>query len=358
MARASSLDQYIASVAAAATPAPTSAPAPPDDPANPDTFEYAAHGIDLASAARHAVARCRWCGGGFVLMRGAHWICSSLACARKQLAYAIRRRGAVFPNQTPWFFVPLPMQVDIEAVAMAKYKHSLIAGAAGTAKSVGSRFLVYRYSQLIPGLRSILIRTTYDELLKNHLQFMPAEASQLGADYTGGNVRQMTFHHQDGPDSIVFAGSCLNEADIAQYVGPEYDLILLDEGVHLLPRAVREIIARARGSATSVEAKLRLGMPAKWARSVVISNPGGRAMMFLVDAYIRKHMDQTRFPKYNPARFGHLGSTLDDNPYLDEDYESENLSHLEASRYRQLRHGDWTAISGAFFNFTDAHVVA
>ena len=80
-------------------------------------------------------------------------------------------------------------------------------------------------------------------------------------------------------------------------------------------------------------------------------------MMFLVSHYLRKDPDRERYPEYRPEHFGHLSSTLDDNPYLPAEYTEESLSFLEASRYRQLRYGDWTAIAGQFFNFTDAHVI-
>jgi len=170
-------------------------------------------------------------------------------------------------------------------------------------------------------------------------------------------VRQMRFPHDNGPESIMFAGYCDHERDISQHVGPEWDLCFLDEGVLLLPKAINEIISRARGSSTAMEAKVRLGMSPRWAHSIINSNPGGRAMSYLIDMFIRHAPDPIRYPTYNAAMFGSLSSTLDDNPYLDEHYEAENLAHLDASRYRQLRHGDWTAIAGQFFDFTDAHVI-
>jgi hypothetical protein len=206
-------------------------------------------------------------------------------------------------------------------------------------------------------MRVLMLRNSYYQLNKNHLQYMDAEAPQVGGVWTGGNVRQMRFPHPDGPDAILFAGFCEHEKDIGQHVGPEWDLILIDEGVLLLPKAINEIISRARGSSTAMEAKVRLGMPPRWAHSVVNSNPGGRAMMYLIDHYIRRKPDPEKYPKYRADQFGSLSSTLDDNPYLDEHYEAENLAHLDGSRYRQLRHGDWTAIAGQFFNFTDAHVL-
>lgn len=327
-----------------------------DAPTDPELFTHAAHGITLETP-RHAVARCRWCGGRFVQLYAVQWICETEACARRQLQYAMFSVAEPQPGRSPWYYIPLPLQVDIETVAMANWKHSLIAGAVGTAKSHGARHLLYRFCQMIPGLRVLMLRNSYDALNKNHLQYMDDEADQVGGIYTGGNVRQMRFPHDDGPESIMFAGFCEHEKDISQHTGPEWDLVFADEGVLLLPKAINEIISRARGSKTAMEAKVRLGLGPRWARSIINTNPGGRAMMFLLDHYIRKSPDRDRYPNYDAAQFGSISSTLDDNPYLDENFEAENLRHLDASRYRQLRHGDWTAVAGQFFAFTDAHII-
>ncbi len=345
----------------AQTDASTSAaaPEPPPSPVVVQAFDFAApfshaaHKVDLATAERHKVARCRWCKKGFVQIYQFFWICETPECARLQVAHSIPAQTIV-DGLAPWYYLPLPMQVDIERDMT---KHLLVAGAAGTAKSFGMRHLLYRYCQMIGGLRVLLIRETYDQLNKNHLQFMEGESRQVGGKWSGGNVRQMKFPHQDYEESVIFMGYCQHEADIAQHVGPEWDIVVIEEAVTIIPRAISEIIARARGSATAIRAKVALGLSPKWGRSIAVSNPGGRAMMFLQDHYIRKTPDPDRFKKYNPLKFGHLPSTLDDNPYLEADYEEENLSHLENSRYRQLRHGDWSAIAGQFFNFTDQHLV-
>lgn len=338
--------------ATGAAPPPGTSPPPTD----PETFTLAAHGV-TASTPRHAVARCRWCGQPFVLLYNTHWLCSTEACARQQLRHAMFSVRAPTPGRSPWHYIPLPVQVDIETVAMATWKHSLIAGAAGTSKSHGSRYLIYRLCKRIAGLRVLLLRVTYDQLLKNHTSYMDAEAPEVGGIWTGGNVRQMRFPHPNGPDALMFCGYCDSEKDISQHIGPEWDLIVADEAVGLLPYAMSTLISRARGSATSTEAKVRLGLPPRWARTIMNSNPGGRGMGFLVSHYIRKDPDRDRYPKYRPEQFGSMSSTLTDNPFLDPEYEAENLAHLEASRYRQLRHGDWTAIAGQFFNVTDNHII-
>lgn len=250
------------------------------------------------------------------------------------------RREEVPEGKSPFLFLPLPLQVETEESTVP---HLLVAGAAGTAKSYGARWFVYKQCRELPGFRALLLRCTYDQLNKNHLQYMNAEAVTLGAKYSGGSVRQMAFPN----DSLIFMGYCEDESDIAQHVGPEWDLIVFEEAVTFLPRAINEISARARGSATAREALAAIGRVGGQVR--LLSNPGGRAMLYLQDHYITRQPDREEYPHYRAEQHGYITSTLDDNPYLGEDYEEKHLSHLSAARYKQLRYGDWSVYAGAFF---------
>jgi hypothetical protein len=73
----------------------------------------------------------------------------------------------------------------------------------------------------------------------------------------------------------------------------------------------------------------------------------------LRDFFIDHTPDFDRFPqlraKYDPAQWLYLPAKLDDNPYLDGDYET-SLAVLSKWRYEQLRHGDWNVFSGQFFS--------
>jgi phage terminase large subunit len=292
------------------------------------------------------VARCRWCGGAFVRVHTVQWRCESDACYERCLTHAILRREEPKEGESPYLFLPLPFQVDcIEADTT----HLLVAGAAGISKSYFGRWLAYLLCRKVPGFQVLLLRCTFTDLERNHLQFMPKEAAQLGAKYAGGNVRKFEIFHENDETSVIWAGYCDDNTDVDRVVvGPEYDLIVLEEAVTLLPRAVNEIPPRARGSATARAAKLRMGLPLG-GRSVALTNPGGRSMAQLIDFYIKREPDHDEYPHYRPDEFGYITGTLDDNPYLPEDYEAKSLSHLSAARYRQLRHGDWTALVGEFF---------
>src|SRR5215471_17716576 len=131
---------------------------------------------------RHPIARCRWCGGFFV--RFFHqWLCESPECAEKQQAHAIERNLTV-KDESPYLFLPLPLQVDMQTSTV---KRLLVAGAGGASKSYGARWHLYTECLTFPGYIALLLRVSYDELQKNHLQWMPGEAAMLGdAKYSGG----------------------------------------------------------------------------------------------------------------------------------------------------------------------------
>ena len=304
---------------------------------------------------KHRVAKCRWCGGQFVRVYGWQWLCENEACAERQVAKAVRREHEI-PHQSPFLFLPLPFQVDIEDHPV---KRLLVHGAAGVSKSYFGRWYAYKRCMQIPGFRVLLLRNTYDQLNKNHLQYMDDEAKLIGLDkckWTGGNVRQMKFFHDDKPEAVMFMGYCQDEGDIAQHVGPEWDLVILEEGVTLLPKAIREITARDRGAATSRPYREPLGVVGQ---TRILTNPGGRAMNYLDDFYIAKAPDPVEYQNYNPAQFAQISGSIEDNPYLDEDYRESNLGHLDRARHAQLASGRWDVFEGQFFTSFDptVHVV-
>src|SRR5262245_49928532 len=158
----------------------------------------------------HPVARCRWCQRQFRRYDERHWICTTEQCAERQLALAMYRAGG---GGAP-LFIPFPLQVEVEENTT---RNLLIAGAAGVSKSTASRWSLYRACRKIPGYRAMILRTTFPELERNHLQFMPLEAEQLGdADYKN---RTMTFHHDDGNDAVILAGHSDDAASIPKHLG-------------------------------------------------------------------------------------------------------------------------------------------
>lgn len=271
------------------------------------------------------------------------------------MAHGVRRDVEV-PGKSPFLFLPLPFQVDIEEHPV---KRLLVHGAAGVSKSYFGRWYAYKRCLAVPGFWVLLLRNTYDQLDKNHLQYMERESKLIGEDkckWTGGNVRKMKFFHGDDPDSMMSMGYCADEGDIAQHVGPEWDLIILEEGVTLLPKAIRELMARDRGNALSREFRSAIGLKGQ---TRILTNPGGRAMNYLREMFIDKNPDPVEHPDYEPDKHAQIAGGVPDNPYLDEDYVKSSLGHLDRTRHAQLASGRWDVFEGQFFTSFDPadHVV-
>lgn len=290
----------------------------------------------------HGVAKCRWCGGRFRQIHGFQWLCENDQCAEKQISRAILKTN---PTElgSPYFFLPLPLQCDME---LSDTKRLLVHGSVGISKSVGGRNYIYQRAMRIEGYRGLLLRCTYDELWKNHLQFIPSELEKFAdAKWTGGNRPNALFNHNGAQ---IYCGYCQHDADVFGHLGSEWDDILFEEAGNFVNRAIIEISARDRGAGSSREARARLGLP-NTGRSRYLTNPGGKSMALLEDFFIRKSPDPKEYPHYVADFYGHISGDVRDNPYLAEDFAQATLGGLDADRYEQLAHGRWDVFPGQFF---------
>ena len=258
--------------------------------------------------AAHKVARCRWCDGPFWRAYGFQWLCSNPACAARCISHAILKPLIPTDDSTPFLFRPLPLQVDVEE---SPVKRLLVHGAAGVSKSFGGRWGLYKRCRQFKGYRALLLRCTGDQLYKNHLQFMPDEAAQLGDAkcFLGTNApKHMKFENT----STVYFGYCQHRDDIAQHLGPEWDEVVFEEAVHFMDDAILEISARDRGSNSAREAMSKAGLTE--GRTRYLTNPGGRAMNLLDDICIKRAPDPKEFPEYDPRYYGEIKGSVADNP--------------------------------------------
>lgn len=291
----------------------------------------------------HPVARCCWCGTHLVKWLG-HWWCQQQACQNRQREHAIvlKKTTGRKVEETYWF-APLPSQAEFERV---KAPRKLWGGSAGPGKSFGARRLAYRKALRIKGLNVLLVRKTYPELERTHIKAMRREAAEIGFEWVESR-REARF-----PNGSVIECGHLEDADAVQkYLSAEYDLIIVDEAVQIEPDALMELMSRARTSNPEVIAE---GGAEVW----LPTNPGGPSHALLKDMHITKTPDTERYPalarSYKPEQWAYIRATLDDNPYLDPDYESLSLSGLRKARHEQLRHGDWDVAEGQFFDMFSA----
>ena len=283
------------------------------------------------------------------------WWCERSECRKRQLAYAISHepKDKRKKNQKAHWWVPLPIQAEVDE---QRARYILFGGAAGGSKSMyGRRGRLWRHALAYPGYQALLIRKSLEELKKTHLSKFPAEVAywrNLGVNVDWRiSDKQLTVTHPDGVTSDVFAGYADDMDDLQRLLSTEYDEIFVDECSTLDPRLIPELTTRSRGSnGPSKELIKAAGGP--WFFGA--TNPGGPSAQLLKDLFITHTPDWEQFsPKfretYDPANWAYVPATLEDNPYLDEDYEA-SLSLLSADRYEQLRHGNWDVVPGLFFS--------
>ena len=291
----------------------------------------------------HQTAACCWCASKLVKV-GAHWWCPTKACTTRQRSKAIVRQVPKIVNgqfqgyEAEYWWVPLPKQVAFLEMAG---KRKLLGGAAGPGKSDVSRKGAYSLALTVPNISILLLRKTHPELERTHIRKMRQEQHDLGFKWM-----EQAGECRFTKGGVIECGHMEDAAAVQKYLSSEYDLIIPEEAVQYPPDPLMELMSRARTSNEHVKA---LGGPWVW----LPTNPGGPSHQVLRELCIDKTPDTERYPamakSYNSADWAYVHATLDDNPYIDPDYESLSLSGLRKARYAQLRHGDWDAAEGMFF---------
>ena len=285
---------------------------------------------------RHELARCSWCGGAF--LRGhltisglTPWACEHEACWRRQVQHAIvvELKG----KGRKCRFVPLPRQVEaLEALEKGEATYILLGGAAGGSKSRGLREIGHRECLTHPNFRVLLLRRTYKELDQTHLRDVELEAPEMGATAVPS---AKVVRYPNG--SVMQFGHCETAADAANYLSAEYDLIIFDELVTFEQTMFLLISSRARSTKPGVVPKVMAG-----------TNPGGPQSHWVRMRFIDKTVDLDEFPDYRPEDWLFIPSKLEDNPYLDQQYERKLLS-LPPELRKAYRDGDWDIFPGQYF---------
>lgn len=287
------------------------------------------------------------------------WVCPTQECRRKQLDAALALPGK-------YLNVPLPSQVVFEACPA---KNVLWGGQAGPGKSHGGRNWLYKRSLRTPGHEALLLRENWDELNKTHLRKMEREVPLLGGKFYKSD-RMSVFPHKGGEDSIIDCGHMADVEAVSRYLSTEYGAIVPDEASQypVNPEGttpLAELSTRARKVYKDLE-----GHEVR-PRFMPVSNPGGPSAGWLLDMFIDHSPDYEKYPALRPTfddaghqvsgyradQWVYIAARLDDNPYMDPEYEA-TLAVLNKVRYEQLRRGDWHVHSGQFFPefLTSQHV--
>ena len=222
---------------------------------------------------------------------------------------------------------PSPKQVKF---LTAKCKYVCFGGARGGGKSWAVRVKALKLALKYPGIKIMIVRRTYPELLANHIRPMCAMVPKAMARY---KQTEQAMYFKNG--SFIQYGYCKNEQDLERYQGNEFEIIFIDEATHHDEIVFDKLRACMRSTS---------GYPI---RMYLTCNPGGKGHAWVKRLFVDKKYKDTE----DPSEYEFIQSLVTDNKALMKS-QPEYKKQLEAlpPKLREAwLHGKWDIFEGQFF---------
>lgn len=225
------------------------------------------------------------------------------------------------------------------------YREFLYGGAAKGGKSWALRWEAHRNCLQYPGIKGLLLRSSFPELERTHLRFIQFD---LPIEIGTYNQQRHTFTYFNG--SILEFGYGSTIDDLSQYLSANYDFIMIDE-LTTIP--------------FDLSYNLRLRLEASRNDFIpffaAATNPGGKAHTEVRNYFVKKNASKEKYPDYNPDRICFITATVFDNKILLE-RDPEVLNRLRQLPYKEQQkylYGNWDIFEGQFFDNwnPDIHIV-
>ena len=210
-----------------------------------------------------------------------------------------------------------------------EHRHVAYGGARGGGKSWAVRTKAKLLALQWPGIKILIVRRTYPELIKNHVEFLRGELHGI-ARY---NETAKEFRFPNG--SVIDFGYCDADRDLDRYQGAEYDVIFLDEAGQLQEEWIKKINACVRGVNDFPK------------RTYNTLNPGGPSHGYFKRLFVDRRFEGNE----RPEDYSFIQAKVKDNVALMQT-QPEYVAQLEALPYRLRRmwlDGDWDVYIGQFF---------
>ena len=211
----------------------------------------------------------------------------------------------------------------------AKTKHVGFGGARGGGKSWSVRTKAVLMALNYPGIRQLIVRRTYPELVNNHIVVLREQLLGI-AKY---NDKDKVFRFCNG--SRLNFMYCARDADLDRLQGVEYDVIYLDEATQLSENQMKKITACLRGVNNFPK------------RIYYTMNPGGQGHAYIKRIFIDRRYEAGE----DPADYTFIQSLVHDNKALLKE-QPDYIKQLEALPPK-LRaawlEGRWDIFEGQFF---------
>ena len=210
----------------------------------------------------------------------------------------------------------------------AREKYVIFGGARGGGKSWAVRWKAVLLCAKYPGIRVLIMRKSYPELLENHIK--PLQAQLAGVARYNSLTHEIRFPNGS---SIKFM-FCGKDSDLMKIQGHEYDVIAIDEATQMTEYQIKTVMACLRGANSFPK------------RMYMTCNPGGPGHQ-----YIKRLKDRRFRSDENPADYVFIQSLVTDNKALMEK-QPDYIEQLKAQPPKQREawlHGNWDVYEGQFF---------
>lgn len=226
---------------------------------------------------------------------------------------------------------PNPKQKEF---LLSQTKYTAYGGARGGGKSWVLRKKMALMALNYPGIRLLIIRRSYPELMENHVQPMMSDMAELivkGAVKYKQAENVMEFCNGS---RIVF-GYLMTDKDLLRYQGQEYDVIALDEATQFKETMFRTLTASLRGANDFPK------------RFYLTCNPGGVGHAWVKRLFVdRRYSETERAEEYRFIQ----AKVYDNTALLEKDPEYVRLlENLPPDQKAAWLEGRWDVFEGQFF---------
>lgn len=238
------------------------------------------------------------------------------------------------------------------------YKHVLLWGNRGGAKSTALVWKAIFKAWLVPGSRSILFRRVIPELKKTLISVFQKLPEELRGRYNDNDkVSRLGPVTGGNNSSEIWFASADTEADVRKALSGEYDLMLFDEWAEW-PYSMWDF---ATGSSRSTQARDIFGFPTG-AQIGGATNPmgtGGTALQYVFGCDHKKQcVPGGDASTYNPALYCEIRSDIADNPaYAIGTKAGDEYRSVLATKSKRIQaawvYGRWDGFEGQYFESLD-----
>jgi phage terminase large subunit len=217
-------------------------------------------------------------------------------------------------------------------------KNLLAYGNRGGGKSHLLRFDAHMRAMSVPGARLILVRRTYPELMKSHLQHIDKEMAMLGGYY------HKTEHVAYYPnDSKLFFSHVATEADSLNLLSAEFIAAYFDE----LSTIDWDFYVKLCASIRIGGSLKDLGISGVVRAA---TNPLGPSAQEVFAYFVNKDVDPEEDPDYDPRDWGSIKIQMEDNEHIDKEDYIKRFSGMPGYLKKAWLDGDF-ALENQLFDF-------